>query len=73
MSEVLIYLRITGRQTDCWAPGMAIEAAGGNYRISRILSEDPVEFKVGDTVRAEVRGFPDGSEALLAIEAVTPS
>ena len=73
MSEVLIYLRITGRQTDCWAPGLAIEAAGGNYRISRILSEDPVEFKVGDTVRAEVRGFPDGSEALLAIEAVAPS
>ncbi len=73
MSEVLIYLRITGRQTDCWAPGLAIEAAGGNYRISRILSEDPVEFKVGDTVRAEVRGFPDGSEALLAIEAIAPS
>ena len=73
MSELLIYLRITGRATECWAPGMAVEAAGGNYRITRILSEDPVEFKVGDTVRAEVRGFPDGSEALLALEVTAPS
>ncbi len=73
MAELLIYLRIAGRQPECWAPGMAVEAAGGVYRITRILSEDPVEFKVGDTVRAEVRGFPDGSEALLAIEAIAPS
>jgi len=73
MSEILIYLRITGREIECWAPGMALESAGGGYRITRILSEEPVEFKVGDTVRAEVRGFPDGSEALLAIEVIAPS
>ena len=73
MSELLIYLRITGREIECWAPGMAVEADGGNYRITRILSGDPVEFKVGDIVRAEVRGFPDGSEALLAIEVTSPS
>jgi hypothetical protein len=52
---------------------MAVEAAGEDYRITRILSEDPVEFKVGDTVRAEVRGFPDGSEALLAIQVIALS
>jgi hypothetical protein len=69
MSELLIYLRITGRPTECWAPGMAVEAAVGTYRITRILSEEPVEFGIGDVVRGEVRGFPDGSEALLAIEA----
>lgn len=73
MSELLIYLRITGREPECWAPGMAVEAAGGNYRITRILAEDPVEFKVGDTVRAEIQGFPDGSEALLAIEVIAAS
>lgn len=73
MSEILIYLRLTGREIECWAPGMAVEAAGGAYRITRILSEEPVEFKVGDTVRAEVRGFPDGSEALLAIEVTASS
>lgn len=73
MSEQLIYLRITGREIECWAPGMAVEATAGTYRITRILSEDPVEFKVGDVVRAEVRGFPDGSEALLAIEVSSQS
>ena len=72
MSDTLIYLRIIGRSAECWAPAIAVPLSEDTYRIVRLLSEDEAEFRVGDSVRGEVRGFPDGSEALLAMERVAP-
>ncbi len=73
MNKVLIYLRIIGKSAECWTPAMAVCLSDDTYRIVQLLSEDQAEFRVGDTVRGEVRGFPDGSEALLAVERTAPN
>ncbi len=67
MAETLIYLRITGREVDCWTPAMAIHLSHDVYRVTQVLGEERTEFKAGETVRCEMRGFPDGSEALCAV------
>jgi len=69
----LLYLKISGRTPECWTPATGAEVSPGIFRLVAIQPGDPVDFRIGDLVRCEVRAFPDGSEALLALErAVAP-
>lgn len=69
----LLYIKITGRMPECWAPATGTEVSPGVFQIVAVQPGDPVDFRVGDLVRCEIRAFPDGSEALLALErAVDP-
>jgi hypothetical protein len=73
-SATLLYVKIAGRTPECWSPASGAEIAPGIFRIVAVQPGDAVEFQVGELVRCEMRAFPDGSEALLALErAVAPS
>ena len=65
--ETLIYIRERDVTPECWWPADATAVAPGTYKVSRVPPDRPLEFGVGDLVRCEMRAFPDGSEALLAI------
>ncbi len=51
-------------------PGGGSPGLWGVYRVTEVPVEPGKthEFKVGDLVRCATRAFPDGSEALLALE-----
>lgn len=68
MSEALLYVRERDIVPDCWCPAEAVQVATDVYRITHILAGRDLEFGVGDLVRCARRVFPDGSEALLALE-----
>ena len=70
MTETLLYIREAGAPADRWCPAEGVQIREDIYRITRTPDAPPLEFKVGDQVRCATRGFPDGSEALLAIEKV---
>lgn len=70
--ETLIYIRVQGRQPECWAPAGALHVSANVYKVSSIVGVETLEFRVGDLVRCESRCFPDGSEATLAVAAAAP-
>ncbi len=71
--ETLIYIRMKGRQPECWAPAGAAPVAGATYRVVSIVGPEELEFRIGDLVRCEHRCFPDGSEATVAVAAAPAS
>ena len=71
-NETLIYIRIKGQKMECWAPAGAVKVEDNVYRVSSIVGGDTLEFGIGDLVRCESRGFPDGSEATVAIAPAGP-
>lgn len=71
--ETLIYIRIKGKQPECWAPAGAVRMSGNICRVVSIVGKEELEFRVGDLVRCEDRCFPDGSEATVAVAAAGPS
>ena len=73
MSDTLIYIREQGAPQDCWVPAEAQHVSGDTYRITIVPTDKQLEFGVGDLVRCAQRAFPDGSEALLALERAAPS
>ena len=66
--ETLIHIRERGAIPERWRPADGAEVGPDTYRVSQVPADRPLEFGVGDLVRCEMRAFPDGSEALLAIE-----
>lgn len=70
LSGTLIYICELGGAADCWCPAEGVQVSGDVYRVTKIRVEPgkTLEFKPGDLVRCATRGFPDGSEALLALE-----
>jgi hypothetical protein len=68
VKPTIVYVRERGRVPDCWVPADAVPVREGVYRITRLIDGRQLEFGPGDLVRCETRGFPDGSEALLALE-----
>jgi hypothetical protein len=71
--ETLIYIRIKGKQPECWAPADGVRTSGNIYRVVSILGDEDLEFRVGDLVRCEDRCFPDGSEVTMAVAAAGPT
>ena len=71
--ETLIYIRMKGRQPECWAPAGAAPVSENTYRVLSIVGSDELEYKIGDLVRCENRCFPDGSEATVAVAAAGPA
>ena len=71
-AETLIYIRVKGRQPECWAPAGAVRISDTIYRVSSIVGDDALEFGIGETVRCEDRCFPDGSEATVAVSPAEP-
>ncbi len=71
--ETLIYIRIKGKQPECWAPASGVRTSGDIYRVVSIFGKEELEFRVGDQVRCENRCFPDGSEATVAVAAAGPA
>lgn len=72
MSQTLIYIRERGVPQDCWVPAEGQHVSGDTYRVTDIPADKQLEFGVGDLVRCAQRAFPDGSEALLALERAAP-
>jgi hypothetical protein len=70
--HALLYIREREVVPDCWCPAEAVEIAEDIYRITRVRGGRALEFGVGDLVRCARRAFPDGSEALLALERAVP-
>ena len=66
--ETLIYIREMGDSPDRWHPAFAVPLGGELYRIARLTTDRPLEFKAGEAVRSEMRTFPDGADARFAIE-----
>jgi len=73
MTPALLYVRERDIQPDCWCPAEAVQVATDVYRITQVLGGRDLEFGVGDLVRCSRRAFPDGSEALLALERAAPN
>jgi len=72
VSQTLIYIRERDAPQDCWVPAEAQHLSGDTYRVSGVPVDKQLEFGVGDLVRCAQRAFPDGSEALLALERAAP-
>jgi hypothetical protein len=70
VSETLLYIREAGAPADRWCPAEGVQVRDDVYRVTRIPEAPALEFAIGDHVRCATRGFPDGSEALLAIAKV---
>jgi hypothetical protein len=68
VDEALIYLRELEGSPDRWHPAFAVPLGGDLYRIARLTTDRPLEFNAGDGVRCEMRTFPDGTDALFAVE-----
>jgi hypothetical protein len=68
LTGALLYVRESDVVPDCWCPTEAVHVTEDVYRITKVLGGQRLEFGVGDTVRCQRRAFPDGSEALLALE-----
>ena len=73
MAPALLYVRERDVLPDCWCPAEAVQVATDVYRITQVLGGRDLEFGVGDLVRCARRAFPDGSEALLALERAAPN
>lgn len=71
--ETLIYIRMKGRQPECWAPAGGALVSGNTYRVVSIVGVEDLEYTIGDLVCCEHRCFPDGSEATVAVAAADPA